>query len=201
MAGDNVMADNKIPLAILNEGVTYECTYGRGCAGICCQNGRPPVSPEEKARIDANLLKFLPHLGDRAREAIAQEGYLSKRVKAGMPMLRVIDNWCIFFQEGCVLHKVGMQEGDKFRYKPAPCSLFPLEKNEEGEWFVRQHDYQGEQWDLFCLSPSNSAVPVAVSLQEEMAFARDLLEAEAVKSSAVTPPVALIALEGSSVGA
>ena len=38
-------------------------------------------------------------------------------------MMRVVDGWCVFFNQGCVLHKLGASEGDKFRYKPAPCSL------------------------------------------------------------------------------
>ena len=53
----------------------------------------------------------------------------------------------------------GAAEGDKFRYKPAPCSLFPLERDDDGAWYVRQHGYKGEKWDLFCLAPGQSAVP------------------------------------------
>ncbi len=159
-----------LPVLNLNE-ATFECIYGRGCEGVCCQNGRPPVSAAEQARIDANLEKFLPHLSAAARKAVEKDGYLSRRVKAGMPMLRVLGGWCVFFNEGCVLHKVGAAEGDKFRYKPAPCSLFPLEHDDHGNWYVRQHGYQGEQWDLFCLAPSQSTTPAAKSLKEELAFA------------------------------
>lgn len=150
----------------------FECIYGRGCDGICCQNGRPPVAPDEVARIDANLDKFVPHLTDAARAAIQKDGYLTKRVKSGKPMLRVVGGWCVFFNAGCVLHKVGMAEGDKFGYKPAPCSLFPLERDDRtGHHYVRQHGYKGEQWDLFCLAPDATAVPAAASLAEELAFA------------------------------
>ena len=40
-------------LPVLNlEQAKYECIYGRGCDGICCQAGRPPVYPEEKQRIE-----------------------------------------------------------------------------------------------------------------------------------------------------
>ena len=97
--------------------------------------------------------------------------YLSRRRKHGLPMLRVVDGWCIFFNEGCVLHKLGAAEGDKFRYKPAPCSLFPLEQDAQDRWYVRQHGYKGEQWDLFCLAPAQSQTPAAKSLEEELAFA------------------------------
>lgn len=168
----------KNSLPMLNPEATFECTFGRGCEGICCQNGRPPVAPEEITRIDNNLDKFLPHLGEKAKKEIAKSGYLSGRVKAGMPMLRVVDGWCIFFNAGCVLHKIGMQEGDKFRYKPAPCSLFPLEQDKNDNWYVRQHNFKGEQWDLFCLSPANSAIPAAKSLKEEIAFAKKQTQAE-----------------------
>jgi hypothetical protein len=78
-----------------------------------------------------------------------------------------------------VLHKVGAAEGDHFRYKPAPCSLFPLEQDDHDRWYVRQHGYQGEQWDLFCLAPGFSSVPAAESLGEELALARRLAEESA----------------------
>ena len=152
---------------------TYECIFGRGCDGICCQNGRPPVYPEEERVIRQHLPKFLPELRPEARKLIEKEGFLSRRVKAGQPMLRVVGGWCVFFNAGCVLHKVGMAEGDKFKYKPAPCSLFPLERDDDsGEYYVRQHGYKGEQWDLFCLAPDATAVPAAESLKEELEFAR-----------------------------
>lgn len=167
------MATKRTVLPVVNlEQVTFECIYGRGCEGVCCQNGRPPVSPAEQARIDAHLAKFLPHVSEKAKKAIEKEGYLSRRLKSGKPMLRVIDGWCIFFHQGCVLHKVGVQDGDKFAYKPAPCSLFPLERDDDGGWYVRQHGYKGEQWDLFCLAPDFSQVPASESLHEELRFAR-----------------------------
>ena len=168
----------KTNLPILNlDEARFECIYGRGCDGICCQNGRPPVAAAEQERIDDNLEKFLPHLTPAARKAVEKDGYLSNRIKAGMPMLRVLDGWCIFFNEGCVLHKVGATEGDKFRYKPAPCSLFPLE-HDDGQWYVRQHGYKGEEWDLFCLAPSHTAKLAVQSLGEELTLARRLTEQE-----------------------
>ena len=128
--------------------------------------------------------KFLPLVSEKARKAIEKDGYVSKRVKAGMPMLRVIDGWCVFFHDGCVLHKVGAAEGDKFRYKPAPCSLFPLEQDDDDNWYVRQHGYKGEQWDLFCLAPGFSQVPAAKSLKEELAFAERVTKEEQAKQKA-----------------
>ncbi len=166
-----------LPVLNLHE-VTFECIYGRGCDGICCQNGRPPVAAEEAARLDANLHKFLPLVTDKARQVIERDGYVSRRRKSGMPMLRVVDGWCVFFNGGCVLHKVGAAEGDKFAYKPAPCSLFPLEQDSNDNWYVRQHGYKGEQWDLFCLEPGCSKTPAAKSLKEELAFAERLTAAE-----------------------
>jgi len=167
----------KTALPVLNLAeVTFECTFGKGCEGICCQNGRPPVKPHEQQRIDENLHKFLPHLTVQARKAVEQAGYLSRRIKAGSPMLRVVGGWCIFFNAGCVLHKVGLIEGDRFRYKPAPCSLFPLERDDEDNWYVRQHGYKGEQWDLFCLAPGWSKVPARLGLRRELAFAKQLAD-------------------------
>ena len=160
-----------LPVVNLSE-ATFECIYGRGCEGLCCTNGRPGVRPEEAQRIDANLGKFLPELRPEARELIERDGYLSNRHKDGLPMLRVVGGWCVFFHKGCVLHKVGAAEGDKHRYKPAPCALFPLAKNDAGEWYVRQWGVQGEVWDMFCLNPKASSVPAAESLQEEMRLAQ-----------------------------
>jgi len=166
-----------LPVLNLHE-VTFECTFGRGCDGVCCRNGRPPVSAEEAARLDANLGKFLPLLSPRARRAVEEGGYASRRVKAGMPMLRVVDGWCVFFHQGCVLHKVGALEGDMYRYKPAACALFPLARDEQDRWYVRQWGYKGEEWDIFCLNPEASPLPAANSLQSEIELARFYTEQE-----------------------
>jgi Fe-S-cluster containining protein len=174
----------KLNLPVLNvHEVTYECTFGRGCDGVCCQQGRPPVTTEEKQRLDDNIAKFLPHLRPAARRSVERDGYLSRRIKSGKPMMRVVEGWCVFFNQGCVLHKVGAAEGDKYRYKPAPCSLFPLESDDDDRWYVRQHGYQGEKWDLFCLAPGHSNVPASESLKEELALARRLTLASRTAAS------------------
>ncbi|HEY8504503.1 MAG TPA: DUF3109 family protein, partial [Gemmataceae bacterium] len=114
-------------LPVINlETATFECTFGRGCEGLCCRDGRPSLFPDEQQRIAANLAKFLPHLRPEARELVEKEGFVSRRRKGGRPMLRVVGGWCVFFGGGCVLHRVGAAEGDKFRYKPFHCALFPL---------------------------------------------------------------------------
>jgi hypothetical protein len=156
-------------LPILNAAeAKYECIFGRGCDGICCQNGRPAVYGDEAQRIDDNLDKFLPHLRPDARQVLEETGYLSRRVKMGQPMMRVVSGWCIFFNQGCVLHKVGAEEGDKYLYKPSLCALFPLAKDEQGNWYVRQHNYKGEAWDLFCLDPASTNKRAVHTLQEEI---------------------------------
>src|SRR5262245_31742587 len=123
------------PLPVINlSQARYECIFGRGCEGICCRNGRPPIYPEEVERIDANLDKFIPEMRPDAAAVLQKNGYLSQRRKTGLPMLRVTGGWCIFFNQGCVLHKVGAAEGDKYRYKPAACALFPLSRDEQDRW-------------------------------------------------------------------
>ena len=159
-----------LPVVNLSE-AKFDCIYGRGCDGICCQNGRPGVYPEEVERLDANLFKFLPQLRPDARKVVERDGFLSNRRKGGLPMLRVVSSWCVFFNEGCVLHKVGAAEGDKYQYKPAPCALFPLARNDAGEWFVRQKGVEDEAWNLFCLDPESSPTPASVSLQAEIGLA------------------------------
>ncbi len=79
--------------------------------------------PKRKKRIDANLEKILPELRPEAQKTIAKKGYLSERTRAGLPLLRIQDGWCVFFNQGCVLHKIGAAEGDKYRYKPVACAL------------------------------------------------------------------------------
>jgi hypothetical protein len=150
----------------------FECTFGRGCDGICCQNGRPEIYPEELVYLDAHMWRFLPELRPEARQLIEDQGYLSKRHRHGLPMLRTVKGWCVFFNQGCVLHKVGAAEGDRYRYKPAACSLFPLAKDENDRWYVRQQGYKNEKWDLFCLDPKQSQSAAAETLVEEAALAR-----------------------------
>ena len=164
-----------LPVVNLTE-AKYECIFGRGCDGICCQNGRPGLYPEEVASTDANLQKFLPLLRPEARQLIEKEGYLSKRIKDGLPMLRVVGGWCVFFNEGCVFHKVERRGRRKLQYKPCACALFPLAKDAQGRWYVRQHGYKGEAWDLFCLSPDASPKPAAESLKEEIQLAQRFTE-------------------------
>lgn len=160
-------------LPILNQSeAKFECIYGRGCDGICCQNGRPLVYPEEIEGLEANLAKFLPEMRPEARAVVEAQGYLTNRRKLGLPMVRVQGGWCVFFNQGCVLHKVGAQEGDKYKYKPIACALFPLAKDEHDRWYIRQKGYKGEPWNLFCLDPTASPVPAADSLRAEIELAR-----------------------------
>ena len=152
----------------------FECTFGRGCDGVCCRNGRPPVYDGEAERIVANLAKFLPELRHAARIAVERGGFLSRRRKAGQAMLRVAAGWCVFFNRGCVLHRIGAAEGDKQRYKPVVCALFPIAKDDRDRWKVRQKGYDGEIWDLACLDPAASPTPATLSLADEIALAQRL---------------------------
>lgn len=169
MPDDSRVTD--LPVVNLHS-ATYECTFGRGCDGVCCREGRPLIYPEEIANLQANLHRFLPLLRPRARAVVEKRGFVSSRRRLGQPLLRVADGWCVFFNADCVLHRVGAAEGDKFRYKPAVCSLFPLQQNEHDQWYVRQHGFEDETWDLFCLDPRNSAVSAAESLRDELALAK-----------------------------
>jgi Fe-S-cluster containining protein len=162
-----------VTLPVLNlAAAKYECIFGRGCDGICCQNGRPSVGIAERKRIGSVLDRVLPHLHPAARELIESEGFTSKRTKLGQPMVRVAGGWCVFFNKGCVLHKIGAEDGDSYQYKPRQCALFPLDKNDDGELYVRQWGYEDEEWDLFCLNPDASNIPAAESLQKELELAQ-----------------------------
>jgi len=151
----------------------FDCVFP-SCGGVCCVNGRPPVEPGEAKRIDENLAKFLPHLRADARERIEQKGHLTNRQKEGLPALAVSKGWCVFFNDGCVLHKVGLQEGDKWKYKPWRCIAFPLERSAPRKWHVRQWALKGEAWDLFCLNPKESPKTARQTLKDEVAFVQAL---------------------------
>jgi hypothetical protein len=177
-------------LPVINlHSATYECTFGRGCDGICCREGRPLIYPEEIAKLSENIERFLPLLRPRARGVVARQGFASHRRRLGQRLLRVADGWCVFFNAGCVLHRVGAEEGDKFRYKPAVCALFPLQQNEHDQWYVRQHGFEDEKWDLFCLDPKNSVTPAAQSLRDELALAKRF-DDEARAAQADPPAIA-----------
>ena len=149
----------------------FECVFPT-CGGICCKNGRPGVEPGERERITSNLKKFLPHLTPHARRVVEQRGFVTKRIKEGRPMLAVSQGWCVFFNDGCVLHKVGASEGNRWKYKPWHCVVFPLARKSKGKWYVRQWKHRGEAWDLFCLNPKESPLPAAKGLEGELAFAQ-----------------------------
>lgn len=165
-----------LPLTVLNAATaTFDCSFGRGCEGVCCRHGEPSVTPGEQARIDAVLDRIRPHLRPEAAATLDAGGWLSDQQKLGLPMARVVDDWCLFFNAGCVLHKVGAADGDFARYKPIQCVLFPLEPAGDGAWYVRQRGYEGEEWDdLFCLNPDNTRRPAVEALAPELAVAAAL---------------------------
>lgn len=168
-----------LPVVVSNaDTATFDCIFGRGCEGICCKNGRPSVSPEERATIERVLPRALPLLRPAARKLVEAGGFLSRRTKLGQPMVRVVDGWCVFFHKGCVLHTVAAEDGSPLQYKPTQCALFPLEPDANGEWYVRQWGVHGEKWDLFCLNPKLTPIRAVESLAGELALAASLTRAE-----------------------
>jgi len=167
---------NKLPLPLLNAATaTFECTYGRGCPGLCCTNGRPGLRDAERQRIADRLPDLLPLFSKKARRLVEKHGFITRRTRDGLPLAPVVDGWCIFFNAGCVLHKLGAAEGDSLKYKPIQCSLFPLLWDDDGQWYVRQKNYKGEDWnDLFCLDPSHTTRKAIDSLRNEIHLAADL---------------------------
>ena len=136
------------------------------------------IYPEEARRIEAKLPKILPLLRAEARQAVEKDGYLSRRRKRGHPVARVVRGWCVFFNRGCVLHTLGSALGDQIRYKPSVCALFPLDRDQQNRWYVRQSGYRGEAWNLFCLDPRASDTRAAESLREEIALAQRFTQEE-----------------------
>ena len=128
--------------------------------------------------MNSVLPTVLPRLSPAARRLVERHGYLSRRRKRGRPVVRVSEGWCVFFNNGCVLHQLGADEGDPFQYKPAVCALFPLDRDGRNRWYIRQRAYAGEVWDLPCLDPQPTAPPAAQSLGRELELARRFTEAE-----------------------
>ena len=164
----------KVSLPIVNlETATFRCVYP-SCGGLCCRESRPPVSPGEEARMRANLHAALPLLRPAARKVAEKGAWITRRRKAGRPMLAVSERWCVFFNDGCVWHKLGALEGDKNKYKPAVCVTFPLDRDDDGRWYVRQKGTNGEVWELDCLDPKATTERARDSLREEVAFAESI---------------------------
>ena len=90
-----------LPIVNLTE-ARFECTYGRGCDGVCCQSGRPLIYPEEIAKLDANLEKFLPLLRPEARACVEKKGYLTdrRRLGVGLEFLRLRQRWLARYLRG-----------------------------------------------------------------------------------------------------
>src|SRR5262245_27233709 len=94
-------------LPIINlQTVNFECVYPK-CGGACCKESRPTVEENEVARIQKNLKKFLPLMRPRAEALVRKNGFRTNRIKAGLPTVAIVDRYCVFYNEGCVLHKVG----------------------------------------------------------------------------------------------
>jgi Fe-S-cluster containining protein len=161
-----------LPLPVVSNlaEATFECIFGRGCDGLCCKNGRPSLDKGEQARIKKVLKRVLPLLRPKARELIEEEGFMSKRIKIGLPMMRVVDGWCVFFNKGCTLHQLGAQDGDSYQYKPSQCALFPIEQDVDNSWFIRQWGHKQEDWNLFCLSPNATKKRAAETLEAELEY-------------------------------
>jgi hypothetical protein len=162
---------SKSQLVVLNAGTArFECTFGRGCDGICCQRVQPPLTPEDSLQIDSLFPGILPLLRAEARKAIERIGYRTRRLKFGQPILRMVGGWCVFFNEGCVLHKIGEARGSRFAYKPVVCAIFPLFRR-NANWHIRQKGYSGDNWDLPCLEPTPETPLAVETMQEEFALA------------------------------
>lgn len=140
-------------------------------------NGRPALEPDEEARIRARMDRFAERLRPTARALVASAGFLSAPGPDGRRTLAVSRGWCVFFHDGCVLERAGAEEGDRFRYKPWRCALFPLRRDPAtGRWFVRQRGERGETWDLFCLDPRESEKRAHQTLRAELSHVRRLSE-------------------------
>ncbi|MBF0545339.1 MAG: DUF3109 family protein [Candidatus Riflebacteria bacterium] len=149
----------------------FKCHFPK-CGGNCCKNGRPGLAKEEISIIENNLEKFKLLMRPEALKTLNQKGFLTKRIKGGRQTMAVSGSWCIFANEGCVLQKVGNEEGEKWKYKPFFCVLFPISRDGEGtDWYIRQKGYKGEEWDLYCLERTPTEKQPAINgLSDELDY-------------------------------
>lgn len=166
-------AKTQLPIISNLDTATFQCVFPK-CGGACCRGSRPPVEPAEAKRIASVLKKVLPQLRPEARAFVEKKGFVSARIKSGRQMLAIKNEYCVFFNDGCVLHRLGGAEGDVTKYKPWVCTAFPLDTSTKGEWEVRQWGRPGEAWDLFCLNPKESKAKPAKSLALEIGFIGEL---------------------------
>jgi hypothetical protein len=148
----------------------FRCVFPE-CGGLCCRTGRPPVTEDDEQRIRDGFKKFLPHLRPDVHRYLKRHPWLNAREKSN-GVLAVAGGWCVFYNDGCVLQKVGMAEGTPFRYKPDACIRFPLQQvpGKTDRYYVRQWNYRGEGWDLFCLNPHEDPTPAREGLKAEIEY-------------------------------
>lgn len=53
---------------------------------------------------------------------------------------------------------------------------------DKDEWYLRQHGYEDEPWDLFCLAPQATSKPAAESLQDEIRLAEHYISEQAAEA-------------------
>lgn len=142
------------------------------CGGICCKTGRPHLTQDDLDRIRKGFQKFVPHMRPDVRRYLKRHPWHTNRTNQKHATLGVAGGWCVFYNNGCILQQVGMEEGEPWRYKPDTCIRFPLEpvRSTPGRYYVRQWEYRGEGWDLFCLNPAEDPTPASESLGPELAY-------------------------------
>lgn len=149
----------------------FECTFGTTCEGNCCRS-RPHVLPEDIQAIESVLHRAIPLMRSEAQDLVIDKGYLSALKVEGHPTLRTINySLCVFFNKGCVLHKLGALEGDPFLYKPVRCILFPIGRNDDGSYGLVRKPAEADP-DLFpCLTQAEgSDKTTSQSLKAEFAM-------------------------------
>ena len=163
-----------LPLVVTNAATAnFKCVFPT-CGGTCCRQSRPPVEPGEAKMIAKILPRVIDQLRPGARKAVEKRGFLTKRIKNKRQMLSIHDEYCVFYNQGCVLYRLGALEGDTTKYKPWVCTAFPLDTDAKGNWEVRQWGNKGEAWDLFCLNPKEQTKKAVKTLGLELDFVASL---------------------------
>lgn len=111
----------------------FFCCDLEACKGACCIEGDAgaPLQCNEDIRLKELLPEILPHLTDKARDVIVEEGQ-SYRDTDGDLVTQLVDGGCCvytcFAPDGvclCALEKA-RRSGCSNLFKPISCSLYPV---------------------------------------------------------------------------
>ena len=163
--------DGGLPIVNLDE-ARFECTFGRGCDGVCCKEGRPLVYPDEVGRIAEALEKLQVEAPPRGPGGRGEEGVPQRPASPGPPRPAQRRRLVPVLPRGMPPAPTRAGGRGQVPVQAGRLLLFPIQQDEHDRWYIRQRGFHRETWDLFCLDPRIHPRPAAETLVEEIALAK-----------------------------